>query len=114
MSSFYSIPGPAGTIQIGTVTTLAPNTSATVTNSGTAEAAILNFAIPAGVAGAAGSTGSRMLDEIGAIALRGAVGIGAPGLVPFGVGAVPPASGSFVGIDYSAYNPIHAASGSFM
>jgi len=114
MASFYSIPGPAGTIQVGTVTTLAPNTNATVTNGGTAQAAIFNFAIPAGAAGAAGSTGSRLLDEITAIALRGSTGIGSPGTMPFAVGAVPPVSGSFVGIDYSAYNPIHALSGSFM
>lgn len=51
MSSFYSIPGPAGTIQIGTVTTGAAGTSAAVTNSGTPEAAILNFTIPKGDSG---------------------------------------------------------------
>ena len=43
--------GPAGssaTIAVGTVTTLAAGQNASVTNSGTASAAILNFSIPAG------------------------------------------------------------------
>lgn len=42
------IPGPAGTVSVGTVTTGSPGTSANVTNSGTASAAILNFQIPRG------------------------------------------------------------------
>lgn len=45
-SSFTGTTGPAGSIQIGTVTTN-PG-SATVTNSGTEKAAILNFNIPPG------------------------------------------------------------------
>jgi flagellar basal body rod protein FlgF len=40
---------------VGTVTTLAAGTQATVTNSGTAQAAVLNFGIPQGVAGTGGS-----------------------------------------------------------
>lgn len=114
MSSFYSIPGPAATIQVGTVTTLAPNNPATVNNVGTAQAALLNFGIPGGEQGPAGTAGSRYLDEITAIALRGGINIGIPGAMPYGVGAAPPESGSFLGIDFSAYNPIHVASGSFM
>lgn len=51
MSSFYSIPGPAGTIQIGTVTTGPAGSNVAVTNTGTAEAAILNFTIPRGDTG---------------------------------------------------------------
>ena len=46
--------GPAGeaaTIQIGTVTTGAPGTPAEVTNSGTAQNAVLNFVIPQGEPG---------------------------------------------------------------
>lgn len=39
------------TIEVGTTTTLAPNLSATVTNSGTNTDVILNFGIPSGVAG---------------------------------------------------------------
>ncbi|HZZ40208.1 MAG TPA: collagen-like protein, partial [Acidobacteriaceae bacterium] len=52
--------GPAGTaatVSIGAVTTLAPGASATVTNSGTAQDAVLNFGIPQGATGPAG-TGS--------------------------------------------------------
>jgi hypothetical protein len=48
-------PGPAGTaatITIGTVTTLAAGEDATVTNSGTSSAAVLDFEIPQGAAGA--------------------------------------------------------------
>ena len=50
--------GNAGTITIGTVTTLAAGSSATVTNSGSAQDAILNFGIPQGAIGLAGSGGS--------------------------------------------------------
>ena len=52
--------GPAGssaTIAVGTVTTLAAGQNASVTNSGTASAAILNFSIPAGTAGSTGAQG---------------------------------------------------------
>ena len=45
-------PGAAATIAPGTVTTVAFGQPATVTNSGTASAAILNFQIPRGPAGA--------------------------------------------------------------
>ncbi|HEV2555251.1 MAG TPA: hypothetical protein VGV17_15965 [Bosea sp. (in: a-proteobacteria)] len=45
--------GPAGTIEVGTVTTGAPGSSAAITNSGTDKAAILNFTIPRGDVGAA-------------------------------------------------------------
>jgi Collagen triple helix repeat (20 copies) len=53
--------GPAGaaaTLTVGTVTTGLAGTSAAVTNSGTAAAAVLNFTIPQGAAGANGSGGS--------------------------------------------------------
>ena len=43
--------GNAATIQVGTVTTLAPNAPATVTNSGTSGAAVFNFGIPKGETG---------------------------------------------------------------
>lgn len=49
--------GAAATVSVGTVTTGAPGSSATVTNAGTSSAAVLNFTIPAGAAGAAGATG---------------------------------------------------------
>jgi collagen type VII alpha len=47
--------GVAAAISMGTVTTLAAGSPATVTNSGTAGAAVLNFGIPQGVAGTGGS-----------------------------------------------------------
>lgn len=52
--------GPAGTaatITVGTVTTGAAGSSATVVNSGTASAAVLNFTIPAGATGPQGPVG---------------------------------------------------------
>lgn len=48
-------PGPAGTIQIGVTQTLTPGSHATVSNTGTSSAAILNFGIPAGAQGTPGS-----------------------------------------------------------
>jgi hypothetical protein len=44
-------PGDSATVNIGTVTTLPPGSSATVSNVGTASAAILNFGIPMGATG---------------------------------------------------------------
>jgi hypothetical protein len=61
--------GTAGTITIGTVTTGAPGSSATITNVGTAENAILNFVIPRGDVGATGAAGAT-----GAIGPTGATG----------------------------------------
>lgn len=49
--------GIAGTITIGTVTTVAADDPATVTNVGTPEAAVLNFNIPSGATGSQGATG---------------------------------------------------------
>lgn len=43
--------GTAATISVGTVTTLAAGSQATVNNSGTASAAVLNFGIPQGATG---------------------------------------------------------------
>ena len=51
-------PGTAATIQIGTVTTGAAGSQAAVTNTGTANAAILNFTIPRGNTGAQGNPGN--------------------------------------------------------
>jgi hypothetical protein len=45
--------GSAATVAVGTTTTIAPGSSAVVSNSGTSSAAVLNFSIPRGVAGAA-------------------------------------------------------------
>lgn len=49
--------GTAATIKIGTVTTAAPGTSAKVTNTGTANAAVFNFSIPKGEKGNTGTQG---------------------------------------------------------
>lgn len=49
-------PGQNATISIGTVTTVAPGQPAAVTNTGTDTAAVLNFSIPAGSPGTAGTS----------------------------------------------------------
>lgn len=49
--------GSAATINVGTTSTLAPGSNATVLNTGTTSAAVFNFGIPAGVQGATGATG---------------------------------------------------------
>ena len=54
--------GPAGTpatVTIGTVSTGAPGTNASVTNSGSDSNAVFNFVIPAGATGAAGPQGPK-------------------------------------------------------
>ena len=64
--------GPAGTaatIAVGTVTTLSPGASATVTNAGTSAAAVFNMGIPQGAVGSTGATGAT-----------GAVGAAGPGV----------------------------------
>ena len=50
--------GAAAAVTAGTVTTLAAGSQATVTNSGTAQAAVLNFGIPQGAAGTGSGSGS--------------------------------------------------------
>lgn len=49
-------PGAAATIAVGTTTTGNPGTNASVTNSGTQSAAVLNFTIPRGAKGDAGDS----------------------------------------------------------
>ena len=49
--------GAAATITVGTTTTLAPGSSATVANAGTSSAAVFNFGIPTGATGATGPAG---------------------------------------------------------
>ncbi len=49
--------GSAASVSVGTVTTLTAGSQATVTNSGTTTAAVLNFGIPQGAAGTGGSSG---------------------------------------------------------
>ena len=52
-------PGSAATVAIGTVTTGAAGSNATVTNTGTSSAAVFNFSIPQGPTGATGVTGAQ-------------------------------------------------------
>jgi len=47
--------GPGATIAIGAITTLPENSNATVANSGSATAAVLNFGLPMGQTGAQGT-----------------------------------------------------------
>lgn len=49
--------GPSGTIGIGTTTTGAAGTNASVTNTGTSSSAVLNFTIPKGATGSQGPAG---------------------------------------------------------
>ena len=68
--------GPAGdaaTITVGTTTTGAEGTDASVTNSGTTSAAVLDFTIPRGDTGAQGPQGIQ--GETGPIGPTGATGI---------------------------------------
>ncbi len=65
--------GAAASVQVGTVTTGAPGSSASVVNAGTSSAAVLNFTIPAGAAGAQGQAGAT-----GAQGIQGIQGIQGP------------------------------------
>lgn len=60
--------GAAASITLGTVTTLAPEASATVTNTGTSSAAVYNFGLPRGSQGLKGDKGDA---GAAAINLRG-------------------------------------------
>lgn len=61
--------GAAASVQVGTVTTGAPGSSASVVNAGTSSAAVLNFTIPAGATGATGPAGSNATATTDASAL---------------------------------------------
>lgn len=56
--------GTAGIISVGTVTTGAPGSSVSVTNSGTASAAVLDFTIPRGNPGTGDMTATNNLSEL--------------------------------------------------
>ena len=68
--------GTAATVQVGTTTTGAPGTNASVTNTGTESNAVLNFVIPAGATGANGATGA---DGTAATVQVGTTTTGTPG-----------------------------------
>ena len=57
--------GTAATVQVGTTTTGAPGTDASVTNTGTESNAVLNFVIPAGATGANGADGTAATVQVG-------------------------------------------------
>jgi Collagen triple helix repeat (20 copies) len=67
--------GTSSTVSVGTTTTGASGTSAVVTNSGTSSAAVLNFTIPQGPAGATGPAGA-----IGATGPTGPAGANGSGV----------------------------------
>lgn len=64
-------PGSAATVSVGTVTTGAAGSDATITNSGTTSAAVLDFTIPQGAKGDTGATGAK-----GADGAKGDTGLG--------------------------------------
>lgn len=60
-------PGAAATVSVGTTTTGQPGTNASVTNSGTKSAAVLNFTIPKGDKGDNGNPGSAATIAVGTV-----------------------------------------------
>ena len=71
--------GMAATVQVGTTTTGAPGTNASVTNTGTESNAVLNFVIPAGATGATGANGATGADGTAATIQVGTTTTGTPG-----------------------------------
>ena len=65
-------PGTAATIQVGTTATLGAGGQASVMNSGTPNAAILNFSIPQGQPGAPGTPGTAATVQVGTTTTLGA------------------------------------------
>lgn len=61
---FQGIQGIAATIEVGSVTTLAPGAPATITNSGTAQEAVFDFGIPEGDKG---DQGDAATIEVGTV-----------------------------------------------
>ena len=60
-------PGQAATVQVGQVTTGEPGSDASVTNSGTSNAAVLDFSIPRGATGAKGDIGATPNITVGEV-----------------------------------------------
>lgn len=71
--------GAAATISVGTTTTGAAGTNASVTNSGTSSAAVFNFTIPRGDPGVAGQDGADGQDGAAATVTVGTTTTGAAG-----------------------------------
>lgn len=115
--SVPAIPGDAATVAVGTVTTLAAGASATVVNSGTSDAAVLDFGIPRGAAGIVSSVvaGSGVTVDSSdpanpVVSSSGAVSSvdGATGAVTYGAivaaatGKTTPVDGDSIGLSDSA------------
>lgn len=63
-------PGENATVSIGTVSTLAPGSKATVVNTGTLTNAVLDFGIPAGQQGASGANPNGVTKDAGGIGIQ--------------------------------------------
>ena len=89
--------GPAATVEVGETTTLPAGSSASVTNSGTTSAAILNFAIPQGQKGDKGDKG----DDGTGISIDGTVATYAD--LPTNLGTEDDGKGFYVEADGKLY-----------
>ncbi len=100
--------GAAATVVVGTTDTGEPETPALVTNSGTPEAAVLNFVIPRGATGATGATGPAGASVTGATGPTGAIGATGP---TGAIGATGPtgATGATGVADLNAYGGLYNA-----
>jgi hypothetical protein len=93
--------GSAATVAVGTVSTGSPGSSVTVTNAGSSSAAVLNFSIPQGAAGAGGGSGSGTVNsgtqyELGYYATAGTGISGSPSVVTDAFGDLS-ATGTVIG-----------------
>lgn len=75
-------PGENATISIGTVSTLAPGSQATVVNTGTTTNAVLDFGIPAGAQGASGANPNGITSDKGGIQIDTGAIVGLPASWP--------------------------------
>ena len=72
------VPGAPASVQVGSVATTAPGTTATVVNTGTAQNAIFNFTIPRGAPGTDGSAPTGMTNTSADIVFTNGVLQGLP------------------------------------
>ena len=88
------VSGTAATITVGSVTESAPGGDASVTNSGTASAAVLDFVIPRGETGPTGATGAT-----------GPAGLGVPQPTADDAGKIPVVNASGTGYELGTPAP---------
>ena len=74
--------GPAGTLEIGSVTTVSAETPAAVVNVGTPSAAVLNLTLPRGIDGIIGGPGPSNVLEIGTVVEGGSAAATITGTSP--------------------------------